>query len=178
MAGFADKRIRALMNRILAGVEHLLRCDFDQIEDKEQFKLQGEDILLIRNLVLDAGNDTIRSMGGGEADGGRMRFDRPMFPIFKHAVLEFTDADEDGDFDPMITMRGEFGTMHEIRDKIGVGLVYNDNGHTYYTCSGLDDVAYHVIPFLDKARMAKIIVGNGEYADWRARVVSMYRGED
>jgi hypothetical protein len=170
-----DKRIRSMMTRVLSATEHLLKCDFDDLKQEEEVRLSGEEILSIRNIVLDAGNDAIRALSkDGHVPGG-LRFERHTFPIFKHAKLEFEDDDAEGDV-PVITMRGETDVMHELRDKMGIGVVYNENGYTYYNCSGVDDIAYHVIPFLDKARMARIVVGNGQYADWRERVIRMYRG--
>lgn len=174
---FTEKRIRAMMNRILSGLEHSIKCDLDQVGSDEEFKLGGDDILVLRNLVLDAGNDTIRSLPNTEPGPGSVRFERSTFPVFKHANIDMV-PDEEEFLVPVITMRGEAAAMHEIRDKIGVGVVYNENGHTFYHCSGMDEIAYSVIPFLDKARMAKIVVANGEYGEWREAVIGLYRGED
>jgi len=173
--GFTDKRIRSLMTRILVGVEHLIRCDFDDINEEEDFVMKGEDILMMRNLILDAANDTIRSLSGDDIGPDKIRFERKTFPIFKYARLEFDDDPNAGDV-PVITMRGDVASIQEIRDKIGIGLVYNEDGYTFYTCSGLDDIVYNVIPFLDKARIARIEIGNGGYAAWRNKIAKMYRG--
>jgi hypothetical protein len=171
---FVEKRIRGLIGRILSSYENIFRIDLEDVDPKEEFKLLGEDILLMRNLVLDACNDVIRSLPNSVPEKpGQVRFPRESFPIFKHAMLSFFV-----DGIPVITLRGEFRFISEIRDKIGVGIVYNDEEYACYSCAGLEDIVNHAIPFLDKARLARIIIGKGEYSDWRDGVVCMYKGEE
>jgi hypothetical protein len=127
-------------------------------------------------LILDACNDTIRALPSKESNID-FSFQRESFPIYKHAVLTFEEDPDEGNV-PIIIMCGDKRFIYEIRDKIGHGIVYNEEGRCYYTCVGLDDIVDYVIPFLDKARLARIIVGNGEYAQWRDRIVCMYKGEE
>ena len=174
---FVEDRLRAMQFRILSSIEHMLKCDLDAIEESEIFNLKGEDLKLLRSVVLDATNDTIRSLpkdGNLTAPDAKLRFPRNMFPVFKHAELDFLPSEDI----PYIIFRGEEKFVREIRHKIQAGIVYNDDSFMCCACVGVDDVVNRVIPYLDMARMARITVGNGDYDDWRDRVVNIYLGED
>jgi hypothetical protein len=172
---FVVKRIRGLMGRILSSYENIFRMsDLEDVNPEEEFQILGEDILLMRNIVLDSCNDMIRSLPNGLPEKpNHIRFPRESFPIFKHAELSFMNDDI-----PVVVLRGDFKLISEIRDKIGVGIVYNDNEYACYACSGLEETVNYLIPFLDKARLARIIIGNGDYQEWRNRVVRIYKGEE
>lgn len=172
---FVQKRIRNMMGRILASMEHTLGESFSDITPEHRFTLDGDGILFIRNVILDACNDTIRSLPSNTSTSDVVIPQQGIKPL-RFTEFDILDSD-DGDSAPMCRLWGPADFIHVLRDQIGRGIVYNADGKTYYCCIGLKDNVDFVIPFMDKVRLMSINVGGGEYAEWRDSVVKMYIGD-
>jgi hypothetical protein len=164
-----------MMGRILGSFEQTLDAEFSDIGSDDEFTFSGEEVLFIRNAILDACNDTIRSLPSGNGKSDIVIPAQGMKPL-RFAELEILDGD-DGEVTALCRMWGPAEFIHVMRDQIGRGVVYTNSDTCYYACASLQDNAQFVIPFLDKVRLAGITIASGHYQQWRDEVVGMYMGD-
>lgn len=172
---FIQKRIRGMMGRILSSMEQTLEHPLGDIKPEDLFELNGDQVLLIRNAILDACNDTIRSLPS-HGSSNDLVIPQNGIKSLTHASLDVLESDN-SESAPMISMWGPIEFIHMLRDQIGRGIVYTKNGKCYYVCIGTSSNAEFVIPFLDKVRLTGINVACGTYKSWRDEVIGLYIGD-
>ncbi len=104
-----QKRLRGMAVRILGCIENTICCHLDEMDDSEEFKLNGSDLKIIRSEILNAAGDTTRALAGltdTSAKGGKLSLPREVLGALKSAEVTFV---KDGEDDvPVFRVKGEF----------------------------------------------------------------------
>ena len=174
MNSLIERKAKTLLARVMGTCERQFGTRLDECVEERAYSIKGSNLALLRDDILNAYNDFLRSVSLEPKTDGRITFTPGIMVLLQK--MEFGIKNNA----PFISIRSETGDLASITilyRQIGDGIVYTDKGCPAYICRGIESMVQKIIPIIDSAIIANIRFNHNQYREWRDKVRNIYIGE-